>query len=122
MDLFAPKLTHLVVTDMLLRKTPAVGLVGHDCWNMARAQRNALADLTFVNSQGPGATIAQDRYHRQTELVSNESGGWRLNAWRPQITRLLATDTLCEREQESLRELLQILSNLRPYLVQGHVW
>src|SRR5438105_15885712 len=52
------------------------------------------------------------------EVVSNATVGSRLDAWREQMTRLLADGTICELERECLTEFLQILSNLRPYLVQ----
>src|SRR5207237_2455272 len=52
------------------------------------------------------------------EVVSNATVGSRLDAWREQMTKLLTDGTLGELERECLTEFLQILSNLRPYLVQ----
>src|SRR5438105_4578162 len=52
------------------------------------------------------------------EVVSNATVGSRLDAWREQMTRLLADGTICELERECLNEFLRVLSNLRPYLVQ----
>jgi len=50
--------------------------------------------------------------------VSNATVGSRLDAWREQMARLLSDGTLSELERECLSECLQVLSNLRPYLVQ----
>jgi hypothetical protein len=52
------------------------------------------------------------------EVVSNETVGHRLDVWREQMALHLTDDTLCELEQKCLAELLRVLSNLRPYLVQ----
>ncbi len=52
------------------------------------------------------------------EVVSNATVGSRLDTWREQMARLLTDGTLCELERECLTEFLQVLSNLRPYLVQ----
>ena len=51
------------------------------------------------------------------EKVSNETVGNRLDAWRERMAVHLTDSTLSERERECLTEFLQILSNLRPYLV-----
>src|SRR5207237_680405 len=52
------------------------------------------------------------------EVVSNATVGSRLDAWREQMTKLLTDGTLGELERECLTPFLQILSNLRPHLVQ----
>ena len=52
------------------------------------------------------------------EEVSNATVGSRLDAWREQMARLLSDGTLSDLERECLSECLQVLSNLRPYLVQ----
>ena len=52
------------------------------------------------------------------EVVSNATVGSRLDAWREQMAKQLTDGTLGERERECLTEFLQVLSNLRPYLVQ----
>jgi hypothetical protein len=52
------------------------------------------------------------------EKVSNETVGNRLDTWRERMAVHLTESTLSERERECLTELLQVLSNLRPYLVQ----
>ncbi len=52
------------------------------------------------------------------EVVSNATVGSRLDRWREQMATRLTDGTLSEREQEYLTEFLQVLSNLRPYLVQ----
>ena len=51
-------------------------------------------------------------------VVSNATVGSRLDAWRAQMATRLSDAPLSEREQEYLTEFLQVLSNLRPYLVQ----
>jgi hypothetical protein len=55
---------------------------------------------------------------QEGEVVSNATVGSRLDAWREQLAKLLTDGTLCELERECLAEFLQVLSNLRPYLVQ----
>jgi hypothetical protein len=52
------------------------------------------------------------------EKVSNETVGNRLDTWRERMAVHLTESTLSERERECLTEFLQVLSNLRPYLVQ----
>ena len=52
------------------------------------------------------------------EVVSNATVGSRLDAWRAQMAQQLTDGTLSELERECLTEFLQVLSNLRPYLVQ----
>jgi Transposase IS66 family len=52
------------------------------------------------------------------EVVSNATVASRLDAWREQMAKRLTDGTLCELERECLAEFLQVLSNLRPYLVQ----
>jgi hypothetical protein len=52
------------------------------------------------------------------EQVSNETVGSRLDRWRQMLARLPTNPPLSELEQECLTEFLQVLSNLRPHLVQ----
>ncbi|TME10508.1 MAG: hypothetical protein E6I80_06735 [Chloroflexi bacterium] len=52
------------------------------------------------------------------ELVSNETVGERLDAWRQTLAGQLTDGTLSELEQTCLSEFVRVLSNLRPYLVQ----
>ena len=52
------------------------------------------------------------------EVVSNATVASRLDTWREQMAKLLTDGTLSQLERECLTEFLQILSNLRPYLVQ----
>jgi len=52
------------------------------------------------------------------EVVSNAAVGSRLDGWLEQMARQLTDGTLSELERECLTECLQVLSNLRPYLVQ----
>jgi len=54
----------------------------------------------------------------QGEVLSNVSVGSRLDRWREQMAARLTEDSLSELERECLTEFLQVLSNLRPYLVQ----
>ena len=55
---------------------------------------------------------------KEGEVVSNATVGSRLDSWRAQMATRLADGTLSELEQECLTECLQLLSNLRPHLVQ----
>ncbi len=52
------------------------------------------------------------------EVVSNETVGSRLDGWQRTLAQQLTAGTLSEEEQACLAEFLQVLSNLRPYLVQ----
>jgi len=52
------------------------------------------------------------------EAVSNATMGSRLDSWREQMAKHLSDGSLSELERECLTEFLQVLSNLRPYLVQ----
>ena len=52
------------------------------------------------------------------EVVSNATVGSRLDSWREQMAKHLSDGSLSELERECLTEFLQVLSNLRPYLVQ----
>jgi len=56
------------------------------------------------------AILAKEAARTLAEPVSNESVGRRLDAWREKMSQLLETSPLSELEQESLRELLQVLS------------
>ena len=52
------------------------------------------------------------------EVVNNATVGSRLDAWRAQMASRLSDGTLSDQEREYLTEFLQVLSTLRPYLVQ----
>jgi hypothetical protein len=52
------------------------------------------------------------------EVVSNLIVGTRLDRWRERMSGQLTDGSLSQLEQEGLREFLQVLTNLRPYLVQ----
>jgi len=52
------------------------------------------------------------------EEVSNATVGSRLDSWRERMATHLTDGSLSELERECLTEFLQVLSNLRPYLVQ----
>lgn len=51
-------------------------------------------------------------------VLSNATVGSRLDRWREQMASRLSDGSLSECEREYLSEFLQVLSNLRPYLVQ----
>ncbi len=55
---------------------------------------------------------------QEGEVVSNATVGSRLDAWRAQMVTQLTDGACSELERECLTEFLQMLSNLRPYLVQ----
>jgi hypothetical protein len=52
------------------------------------------------------------------ETVSNVTVGRRLDIWCERMAAQLTDGSLSELERECLTEFLQVLSNLRPYLVQ----
>lgn len=52
------------------------------------------------------------------EVVSNETVGSRLDTWCEQMAGPLTDGMLSQLERECLTEFLQVLSNLRPHLVQ----
>ena len=52
------------------------------------------------------------------EVVSNVTVGSRLDGWRERMGTQLTDGSLSELERACLTEFLQVLSNLRPYLVQ----
>jgi hypothetical protein len=52
------------------------------------------------------------------EVVSNVTVGSRLDSWRERMSTQLTDGSLAELERECLAEFLQVLSNLRPHLVQ----
>jgi hypothetical protein len=52
------------------------------------------------------------------EVVSNVMVGSRLDGWRERMATQLTDGACSELERECLTEFLQVLSNLRPYLVQ----
>jgi hypothetical protein len=52
------------------------------------------------------------------EAVNNEHVGQLFDHWRTSLAEQLTNGTLSELEQECLRQFLQVLSNMRPYLIQ----
>jgi len=52
------------------------------------------------------------------EVMSNVTVGSRLDGWRERMATQLTDGSLSQLERECLTELLQVLSNLRPHLVQ----
>lgn len=63
------------------------------------------------------AILAKEVARTLAEPVSKERVERCLDTWRTQMAYLRETSPLSEREQESLRELLQVRANLRPSLV-----
>jgi hypothetical protein len=54
------------------------------------------------------------------EVVSNLMVGSRLDSWRERMSTYLTDGSLSQLERECLTEFLQVLSNLRPHLVQSY--
>ncbi|HET8851361.1 MAG TPA: hypothetical protein VFN02_02460 [Ktedonobacteraceae bacterium] len=52
------------------------------------------------------------------EVLSNATVGSRLDSWRERMAAQLTDGSLAELERECLSEFLQVLTNLRPHLVQ----
>ena len=62
--------------------------------------------------------LLDSSWAQEGEVVSTVTMGSRLDAWREHMAKLLTDGSLSQQEQECLSEFLQVLSNLRPYLVQ----
>lgn len=62
--------------------------------------------------------ILSGAWQRPGEIVNNESVGQRFDTWRTRLADQLTDGTLSSVEMECLAPFLQILSNLRPYLIQ----
>lgn len=54
----------------------------------------------------------------EADVLTNVTVGARLDRWRERLSEQLTNGSLSQLEQQCLNEFLQILSNLRPYLVQ----
>jgi hypothetical protein len=52
------------------------------------------------------------------DAVNNERVGQRFDQWCTRLTEHLSDGTLGELQQNCLQEFLQVLSNMRPYLIQ----
>jgi len=63
-------------------------------------------------------TFSSSRWAQAGDVVSNASVGERLDAWRQELAKQATDGTLSELEQACLTEFLQVLTNLRPHLVQ----
>ncbi len=61
--------------------------------------------------------ILSGRWAQPREGVSNKTVGKRLDVWRQTLACQLTDGTLSELEQTCLSAFVQVLSNLRPYLV-----
>src|SRR5437899_3754723 len=62
--------------------------------------------------------LLDGRWAEPGKVVSNATLASRLDGWREHMATLLTEGTLSDLERECLSEFLQVLSNLRPYLVQ----
>jgi len=62
--------------------------------------------------------ILSGRWVQAGDVVSNATVGERLDAWRQELAKQGSDGTLSELEQACLTEFLQVLTNLRPHLVQ----
>jgi len=62
--------------------------------------------------------ILDGSWAKPGEGVSNEKVGRRFDRWRKTLARCLPDTILSPLEQECLAQFLQVLSNLRPYLIQ----
>jgi len=62
--------------------------------------------------------ILDGSWAKSGECVSNEKVGRRFDRWRKTLARSLSDAKLSPVEQECLEQFLQVLSNLRPYLIQ----
>lgn len=52
------------------------------------------------------------------EAVSNEQVAQRFDQWRAQLAESLTDEAISPLERECLEQFLQVLTNLRPYLIQ----
>ena len=62
--------------------------------------------------------ILDGSWAKKGEIVNNATLGQRLDAWRQQMSERMRDGRLSELEQECLTQFLQVLSNMRPHLVQ----
>ena len=85
-----------------------------------RAQwRSQLAQVTRMHGWVLSVEhILDGSWAQPGEIVSNRKVGSRLDARLQQMAECLTDGTLSALEQECLTEFLQVLSNLRPYLVR----
>ena len=62
--------------------------------------------------------ILDGSWAKPGERLSNAKVGRRFDGWRKSLAGHLTDGTLSPLEQECLQQFLQVLSNLRPYLIQ----
>ena len=62
--------------------------------------------------------ILDGSWAKPGERLSNAKVGRRFDGWRKSLAGHLTAGTLSPLEQECLQQFLQVLSNLRPYLIQ----
>ena len=62
--------------------------------------------------------ILDGSWAKSGECVSNKKVGQRFDRWRKTLARSLSDGKLSPVEQECLEQFLQVLSNLRPYLIE----
>jgi hypothetical protein len=87
------------------------------------AERAAWADQLAQVKRMHGWVLSVEHlldgnWAQEGEVVSNATVGSRLDGWCEHMAKQLTDGSLCQRERECLTEFLQVLSNLRPYLVQ----
>jgi hypothetical protein len=82
-------------------------------WAQSLAQLRRMRQWVLEAEQ-----ILDGSWAQQNEQVSNATVGQRLDRWRQRLASLPTTPPLSELEQKCLTKFLQVLSNLRPYLVQ----
>jgi hypothetical protein len=62
--------------------------------------------------------ILSGRWMQAEDVVSNDTVGERLDATRPEMAKQGTDGTLSELGQACLSEFMQVLTNLRPHLIQ----
>lgn len=62
--------------------------------------------------------LLSGRWAQVGDVVSTATVGERLDAWRQELAKQATNGTLSELEQACLTEFVQVLTNLRPHLVQ----
>ena len=88
-------------------------LAERSTWATELAQVKRMQPWVFEAEQ-----ILSGKWAQPGEVVSNEIVGERLDAWRQTLASQLTDGSLSELEQACLSEFVQVLSNLRPHLVQ----
>jgi len=58
------------------------------------------------------------KLYRKQEAVTNEQVAVRFDTWRLQLATQLQDRELCQKERECLEHFVNVLENVRPYLIQ----